>query len=459
MDFLDNIRDKLPDNPFGRWLGNHLAPLVVAVILMAGLAVSGQRILEEIAPNVMLAYAMEQTGEEMERRFENAPYQGIATVLKALKQGTISLDASRDGFSMGSAITYNQNDRVYGVDTWMRDGENHWAGQAYVNQQELAFKREGMEQGYGVTFATFEEDLARSVAADYMSQEEQAELVESMAQLAEILAKPPMPPQGDYVEITENFYKTLEFDTNHRATLLGGKAVDCTVYSTLLTGEILHDYLEKMVDELEDDQVIMSWLGAGEEIAQKEDVIQQLRWDIANLTDDLELEVSYYVNQNKMVKLVLDGYIKVEGERFQLKSTLDLGQNPATDDWSWVLTLDGLTMALTHHVENLEDTYGETWVLSMEGLEDTTFQMDWNRQSGALDLRLDGALTDGEVYENTAMLWIEPEEMTLEIEDFVEMDLILTVTDQDQVEEFDFVNIDQWEKDVMTQDFLAQINR
>lgn len=473
--------DKLPKNKFGRFVRRFWIPIVLVLAVILILAIFGNAIMVKIAPTWAIGTSAAKTTKAIEDRIEHSPYRALEILGGSMISGTLGLDFTYEDdwdASSGSAwLSTDLKNRSLALGADVTVNGQQVDGELFLNKERAAVRSSYLPDCYGVTYATFEEDLRASALPDYLGlgEEEIREASEVMEQIVEAMEFDLSGLIESYTELGNDFMKELDFASASEKTLVGGKKVSCTAVSATLKGKQLRSFVMDGVETFFDDEsvrdlAITAMLADGYYTADEarqayeqtsKEAVRSMEATLQGM--DCDLDLIYYLYKGQLVKIEIIGSLTSGGDPIELEYSLDFGRDPSEDDWvlSCVAASSyGDEVSLTAEYESDSDSKSYADTLSIEfydGYDSANFELstDWNRQTG--DLQMDYEDVYGSILSLFCNLKVDGDQCTLTFNDFGDalyydgatLELILTADKAAKIENPDFVNLDKWDDTVL----------
>lgn len=463
-----------------------LIPAAIAAALLLVFVIAGNAILLKVAPSAALSNAMAKTGKAMEKRLEQSPYQAFAVLGRSLASGG-KLECSCDynngwssvqlDFDLAGSFKNRQFEGGFDIES---DGVPMDL-RLYFDKEQAAVTSSYLDGAwYGMTYGKFEDDLNASALVDFagLSQEQIQEAVKTVEQWTALLNQDSKTSYQPYAEAIQEFYDGLEWNTSSEKVKVGGKKVSAAAIVVEVSVKQVRSLVMDLYDitassETARDTYVTGQMANGgrsrQELEQEFDAQmrqgrQSLQAGLDQLTGNLEL--TYYVYQRSVVKIEAEGEITVAGSTAQLLYTVDLGCDPATDDWLLECTVcpvgeNPVSMRLSYSSEEKKKKYEDSLELSFTDGRDTFgFYIDneWNLDNGRLDTVL--SLDEGSGRQSMRIggkLNVAKDQFKLKLTEFDGIELrweegnAFTIAAKAGVKPSKpaFVNLDQWDETVM----------
>ena len=472
--------DKLPKNGFGRFVRRFWGALAAVLAVALVFVIFGNAILVKVAPAWAVGRSTTKTTKAIMDRIDGSPYKAVEIFGKSLLSGSIGC-----GFSISD--DYDSADGNLTLVTALKDKSFSLSGainfngasgdaELFVNDKRAALRSSGLDDCYGVTYETFEDDLRASALPEYLGLTE-ADIRAAgdvMDQVVNIMQFDPAALIESYSKLYADFLKDMDFDSDSEKTDVGGERTSCTVISAELDERDLRDFILDCYDLGTEDQglqdaIVGTMIADGyytpaeaKQImeAQIRDARQELENELRMLKCDLEL--AYYLYSNQLVKSVVTGDIAVSGESMEMELTMDFGRNPEKDDWllSCEFTSgygDRMYMEAEYSSEVERGQYRDTLYISMDqgwGLQTAAISSDWNRENGDLAMTVE---SNGNVETLYCNLMVNGDSCELTLDNTglealggsTEFNITLTADKAAKLENPEYVNLDQWDMGVI----------
>lgn len=466
-------------------------PAVLVIAIVAALA--WQPLLGLLAPGKALESAQENTNEKLNDRYEGSPFAVLMKGAMWIENGEMALDvgvnANGQQMSANMLLQSNRPSKQMGANLAVEYGDLNISGSVYGDPDKIAIAVDQFNDGtyYGVTLDTFKEDLKASVLGSAVT-DEQIEMIDRYLQMVREMIS----SEEDYSKLLEpyaaivkEYMDKLEMTKGEGEIKLDGEYYNCTTMTLTMDEEYLFEMLEKLLDQLEEDEdirelfesyvskisSIVAFDSAPSNVAtgimDLDDIVKQLRDALDEAQDmlKLDMEMTYYQYKGYVVAYVLKADLEVDEEEISAEFKVNYGLNPGVSDIivSVVMESDGETfsMELVSKVEKSGDTYKETIEVELE-VPDTEkvkeqIVIEWNRKSGDLSYDFQMNIPGSEEIAFTFECKLEELDngFRLSVEDFeiegVVLDVKLTCTTGTELKAPEFVNLDKWDENLMNE--------
>ncbi len=469
---------KLPSNGFARFLRKAWIPLACVAVLALVVLFFGSAIMLRVAPGWAVSHGMSKTGAAMKSRIKDSPYQALALFGSALNDGALTADFNYfDGWENDVTGRVRLNSDLEALDLSLAadvtvNGQQV-DGELFFDRERVALRSSILPDCYGITFATFADDLRASALSDAMSSEELDALEDALDEFSDLEDRDMDSLMESYYTVLGKFNDQLEFESGSEKVKVGGERVSCGVVRTKIDGQMLRELLldiwEATLDDpsVEDAYVatLAGQMGMSESEARRtyEGYCQQLldSMDQELSAYDCDLDVNYCLYRDRVVQIQVTGQIENDGVPVDVEATLDFGCDPARDDWSGVLTLsngsgDSILVEMSYRSESDGSDYRDELKLSAgaggQSQRGVVFSTEWDRDSGDLVLQLD---VDGQTERANCNLKVESDRCELRLDQFPglsseeQLELVFTAEKGAKVEHPDYVNLDRWDEDTL----------
>lgn len=469
---------------FRWWMAAIPAVLVVAVVA----ALCWQSILMTVAPKVALAMAMNKTSDSVSKRYEDSPVTVLNKGAGFMENGEISVNAEAryDGetyageFVMGFCQEQKQISFSAAADLMGKS----YAANAYLDPEFAAVSADFFNGGtfYGITFETFKEDAMESILSEYLTQtdiEEADELIQVFLDVytMDVDTQALMEP---YKAVIEEYVLDLETAKDTDEIKLDGQMYECTTLTYVLTEDDIMGLYERLLEVLEEDEdlkalICLEAFGTvtGTDMEERwNEVIDELNDAIRDLRKEADFcaDLIFYVRNGRLVNIRIDAEIEVDEEVVEVRCDVNYGLKSDSDMvCKLVMECDGekIVCEVVSSITNTYDKFQEVITVSVKTPYDETTEWElttkWNKESGKLSLgarsSYDGEQTGSlsftcklEELEKGFKLSLDEDDiadimeaMSAELPEGVTFDLLITCTENAQIEKPEYVNLDQWD--------------
>lgn len=443
--------------------------LVAAVIAL--MVFYGPFLRAKASPGQTIKRGYANTAEAMRQQLEDSPWQMWGRMAEALRSGSLKVSFScGDEWSQGSGDVWLRSDWEEPAFALGMDIESDGApldGELYFDRERVALSSSILPDCYGITFASFEEDLRASALPDAfdLSEDDIQELVELFDQLNKATEDLDFKNLPDtYKKSLEDFIGGLDFRTSQGKQSIGGEELSCIILSTQIKEDDIKEFAASISDLYFGSASALSKYSY--EFADLDDMRETMENAIISLYKGANL--TWYFYHDNLVKVEFSNDMKLYGTAFHLDFDMDMGAEPGKDGWTFNLNAkpigeDPLKLSLTY----IPDDGGAIYSDRLEGnvtVEGKTINFalatEWDRESGRLllslevppeEVALEGRLElDGNdrcvlQFEN---LGEQFSELADEGEEF-DLDLTITAEKGDGPSCPAFVNLDRWNEAVL----------
>lgn len=476
--------EKLPKNGFGRFVRRFYGLIAAVLVVALVLVIFGSAILTKLSPTWAIGRSVGRTTSAIADRVAASPYQGIYLLYRSLLDGSVTVGASDVALDDYGNVTYDASDAATtgsGQVTLSSD----WAGQewalgvsgsaqnaetgemlsgdaeAFLNTERIAVRSSLLPDCYGITFETLEDDLRASALPQLLDlTEEDIRMAGQAGEMVQsLMAFNPAELMEQYTQLYEDFLDGLNFESSSEETEVGGDDLKCTAITASLDERDLRDFTLDVFDLMAEDEgfrelMASSLVSSGytpEEAERQLDqqlTQQRQQVDTQLRTIACDVDLTYYVHDNRLVKVAVVGEITAEGQMVNMDMTMDFGKNPERDDWlldcqfsDGYTSLMRLTAEYTSEADG--DRYSDSLLITVDegyGPETIGLYTDWNRRTG--DLAISTSNSSEIFYCN---LLVDGDTATLTLQDVIGSgDLTITADSAAEFEDPDYVNLDQW---------------
>lgn len=345
-----------------------LIPVLAAAIGVA--VVFRDSLMIRLAPRAVLTKALSTAVSQLDERFQNSPLHGIADVYDREGKYTAAMSLDTTSDLLGN-VSYDMTVQTDAAGHQMSaDGVIGFSGRElalslYLNGEHVAVSSAELLNGnyYGITYDTLSADLDSFPLVKHLIPTATMEKWE--ASLADIQTL--MNRSYEAPEVSKEDFRTL---------LVGLLAMKCQV--------------EKVEHPVNGDQVSCYMLTYG---ANGEEMKELLGYVLdTEGAGTAEASASFYLYENRLIEVVLDGSA---GEN-HVRYILTLGEDPAADDLALKAsrTENGVTSDLYLNIstQHSGSHYAETLTISRNNAEAKTISYDWDTVTGDMTLNYNHAM-------------------------------------------------------------------
>lgn len=453
-----------------KWLliGGAVGFVLIAAIIAAAV-LYGPFLRAKASPGQTIKRGYANTAEAMQQQLEDSPWQMWHCMAEALRSGSLKVSFScGDDWSQGSGDVWLRSDWEEPAFALGMDIESDGVpidGELYFDRERVTLSSSILPDSYGITFASFEQDLRASALPEVfdLSEDDIQELVKVFDELnkaAEDFDFKNLP--DTYKKSLEDFIGGLDFQTSQGKQSIGGEELSCIILSTQIKEDDIKEFAATISDLYFGSASALSKYSY--EFAELDDVREMMEDAIVAIYKGANL--TWYFYHDNLVKVEFSNDMKLYGTALHLDFDMDMGAQPGKDGWTFNLNAkpigeDPLKLSLTYVPDNGGAVYSDRLEgkITVEG-EAVNFALstDWDRESGKLSISLE----------------IPPERVTLEgrleldgngrcvlqfndlgkqfsnlaDEDF-DLDLTLTAEKGDGPSCPAFINLDRWNETVL----------
>ena len=423
-----------------------------------------------LAPLLPVQRAIANFNEEVAGRVESSPFHALVLFNEIYQDGagTLTFD-----FNYRSGNIWNPD--VSGTFSVASDsrtldravfGEVRVMGMpfditAVMNRERFAVQSNVIDRDnfYGITFATFAQDMTQFGNMIGMSPREINEAIEfvRMIETSMDVEAAVTDDWGDiYTDIITAFFLDLEFTTESTNIRVGGENISATRFEFIITRNDIIRLLHELVDAFEDDPAMRSifeYYSMMLDMPNYNQMMREIRDGLREFERLFEgsITISLYVGRgDRLVQAELDADMQIEGDRVTFGMLLDLGASAndtwqITFDWSDPWGQDSFTASWDFN------QIGQNYVNSLrffDGRDNITLESSWNPNNGRFDL----SYSDGWISEsfggnfsvlNDGGFSLELDRIDIGWSDT--LDLGMTMSPGANIPTVDFINIDRWD--------------
>ncbi|MCL2016152.1 MAG: zinc ribbon domain-containing protein [Defluviitaleaceae bacterium] len=355
-------------------------------------------------PLLVLNRALNNTAAEIQQRTSASPLLAANMLPAILDNGVISANVAMAGF-WGEAISPSMTLR-----TDQRNNNhalNFTVGQQsmdlHLNRQRVAFRNTNLDDNfYGITFSTFQNDLASIIPVLGINSDEENFLTELISAIETSMNRTPTQMLQPYQDSFVAMLIALPVTSERQSVVSGGTLVNATRLTFTVSQEnitaLLHDWLALFEEEL----------ALQPNISQNE--LRELRNFVTDTIRTFERdfnvssEMVYYIRNNRLLRAEFEVNLTYQFETAQIVSVVDFGTS-VQSPWHVNTTITNLTRNESVQINvgwDFSETptqYINTFNASIrEGnfLETATATLAWSPTSGnfALSLNSGGSAQD-----------------------------------------------------------------
>jgi len=431
------------------------------------------------------ARAMVNFENQIMERFNTTPIAATMMALEKLENGTVTVNfdySDRWSSIEGSAtMISNSRTRDHAFAIEIDDRQNIFTAEAFLNRNRLAVGSTLIDNNfYGITFSTFREDIrtfGREVDMDRGTMDMLANIVEllEMAMNADNIEDTLLEP---YVNLITDFIINLS-PTNERTRLqAGGESVNARRIEYIITAEDITSLLSGIVDMMRNDDNFRDFynsLISNEHLTPG--IIWMLfrRWEMPNYSDiirdlrdavrDLERELSgdvrisiYIGSRDRLIRMEHEVNMRHDGNRIRMNMTYDLGAS-AQDRWVFTSNInnDGVreSFEIIWDYEVRSNRVINTITIVTENMrqeDEVILISEWSRDSGRFTLSYEDYWSSGELegiftYDQNGFRLVIDNPLPRTFDQRLDLEIIGTA--DNQIRSIDFINIDQWTKEML----------
>jgi len=453
-----------------------ILPIAIASVVIAAIAavvVIWFIPLMGLAPLMPAQRAFNNFSDEVSQRIAASPFQALVIMDEIFQegQGTFVVE-----FDYRSGSPWEPN--VDGTVTLGSDVENFEHAlfvdvgvmgipidlTAKLNSERLALHSRIIDRDnfYGITFATFAQDMnqfGRLIGLDMWTINEMIEAVEILDELMDAMADIADGWEQVYVDYIFDFIAELGFTTEDVEITSGGQNVTANRIGLLVTSDDAIRLMNGLIDIFEHDVSMQNYFKANTfadvHAPEFDEVIWELRNAMRELERELNAELSFamYVGTGDRL-LLMDFEMTDMSEQMTVNMSLDLGSS-VTD--TWVLTAaytdrwssDNVTI----YWDFVETSQGyENSISFFDGRDYITLASTWNPSNGRFVL----SFNDGWFRESFGGHFnIESNGgFSLQLDRInmwggQSLDLGMTLSPGANIPRIDFINMDRWDMQLL----------
>lgn len=459
--FLDSLTDKISRlfaSKTAQWIGGHLLQFSILVVALAAAVAAISILISNLNPTLTLAKAVDKTNAAMASRIEDSPYSALFLLTQALSDGTVALTGAQDHNQFQLDLVSNQKNQAHSATlTYDLDGDNGTCA-AFLSPSAMAFTADFTSESYGITFDGFTRDLEDSFVSDDMSDDEIETLSSMVSALEHLTGWDGETLRQPYEACLTDFIQDLDFDKETDTVKVNTQRITCKTYTTTMDEDDIEDLMEDIFRIMEQDTtleqayILMATTDGSHYDARQldslyQDYVEDLQdsfeyfWDNSDL--ELDWELVFYVANGYVVKWELNGDTEMYGQSSDLDITMILGENPLTDDWKLTVKTAEQTW-----IANYASQWENAVFTDSCTVEDNNSQLGWKTQWDEDDGSLTVKVDDGsETLRYKGTLAFSKNGFTLFSNKFYDTALTLNVSDNNKVNTFSYLNIDQWDEE------------
>ena len=421
-------------------------------------------------PLLPVQRALTNFSEEATQRVESSPFQAFMLMSDIYQEGAGTLTLN---FDYRSGTIWNPD--VSGNFTLASDSRNlEWAASgevrvmgmpfdisAVMNRERLAVQSNIIDRDnfYGITFATFAQDMTQFGRMIGMSEWEINEIIDFVSMIEQTMdfEAAIADDWGEvYTDIITAFFLNLEFTTENTEIRVGGEDISANRVEFVITQHDIIRLMHELVDAFENDPTMRNFFESNAMMMGMPSFNQMMREmrdelrEFENLFDGI-IRISLYIGRGDRLKQArLDADMLFDGDASTFGMLLDLGSSvndswQITVDWSDRFGHDSFSASWDFQ------QVGQNYVNSIsffDGWDHITLESAWNPNNGRFDL----SFSDGWVREsfggNFNVLGdggfsLQLDRIDIDWNDT--LDLGMTMSPGANIPSVDFINIDRWD--------------
>jgi len=457
-----------------------LAVVIIAVIVILSVMRS--------SPLAVVSRAMANNNAETMQRIEGTPFRAIELLMDTLGNGAVNVDFDyRDRWSDANGTVQwvsntRNNDHSFAAE--ITSNRQTLEVEAFINRDRLAVGSRNLDNNYyGITFATFRDDLSifgREVGLSSREMNTIIDVVELIEDVMHITGDSDTLLQ-QYIDLLTDFMTNLELTSERTQITSGGSNVNARKIQFIITDDDISDLLTDLIDMLSDDEHMREYFNAitRNEIVEEmfwrmqipsySDLMRELRDAVRDLNRHLsgEITITYFVgSRDRLLRMETEADLRMDRERVRMSSSFDFGES-AQDRWEIQTSITSDNMReRTRVVWDYEDSSGRitnSMVITADG--DRIFlESEWSPSNGRFTLSMDDGRFEDEI---TGVFRVNRDGFNLSIDnpfprnsnEFLEFEI--TTQTGVRVRQIDFINMDLWDEDLLYdfEDLIDELNR
>ena len=486
---------------FGRFIKKFWYIIAIVIVAAVVIGMNAGAIMAKIAPKATAGSAMGKTVDAVSGLLEDSPYSLFGSMVGLSDGGSLGVDfnySSSYGEAASGTVTYSVDteNKMIGmggeVNLDMYGETLNLDADVFVDAESAALKSSLLDGNYyGITFASFREDLGKSFFAELASQEELDYVADSFEEFYDFWQKiMEFAEKGEsgwaepYVKILQDFTDSLDYESRTKKTEIGGSKLNCTMICTEIDVDMVEELCQELVaalgeDELMKDYAVMLMTMDGYYTVQEAE--NQWRNELRSLESEMRevlrqldgtMDLCYYINSGKMVKYEVAGKLEVDGETMEVSASCDFGKKPGKDSISISIAAGSeeelVGFDIVYSFKEKGSKFKDELALSVWGEYygdkydngSVAIENAWDRESGDVDTVF--YYDDEYSSENFALTWNlakDGDVITVSLSDLqnvagyamdeIDLDIAFVISQNSGLKKPDYVNLDQWDESIM----------
>ena len=272
----------------------------------------------------------------------------------------------------------------------------------------------------------------------------------------------------EYITVLTDFFVELEVTNRRTGIETAGKLVSCREITLRITKAELVKLLTDLYEVFEKDETIRTQMDMsgnpmlyslfGDMGGSYEQFLRSYRTTIRDIEQNYEgdIELLFFIGKNdRLLRIELNTDTEYEGERSQIKATLDLGSS-VHDSWvfDYIITTNEVTetISIRWDYEERSGKQNNTVQYISDGIEKATFTSEWEIDgddfgltytAGHITNKMTGSLIIDEKFFLMALDNVYPDNSG------ESLTITVTATSGSQFEEVEFINLDKWGESII----------
>ena len=453
----------------------------VAVVVIAAAAVYYFVFLRNTAN--ILNNAFTNFGEEITQRIDGTPLKAIGLLSETLKDGTVTVGFDYEDSWSGSetsgkiSLSSAYEDREFALAGNVKIFDGYWESEqnvdfeAFMNKERMAFGSKLINNNYyGFRYSTFRDDIEEFGYKANISRDIMDTLSDFVEMLDEAINKTGNEKDSAsldaYSTIIQNFIRTCE-QTSERVDFdSGGATVKATRVDIIITKEDILQLLSDLYEQLDRDEELRESFKSLETYGSMYTVgvnYNTLLRELSNAIDELDdnysgtMTVSFYIGSgDRLLRYEFNTNIRMYGERIRASVSFDFGAS-VTDRWTMRIDAEGETVRINWDYKERSSSIENTITVSA-GSGTVTLMSLYSPARGDFTLSYEtkddyGWSDRGEI---TGVFTEDSKGFTLSFDNLMGTDndgiLTIEITGEKgaNIKQIDYINLDEWDKDLIT---------
>jgi len=428
--------------------------------------------------------AFENFGDELSERIENSPFAAVMLLEDILEDGSLTVDfvhSSGQGFGMfdtrGSVtmLSHVETDETAFLMDVSVGGFLNVDLDIFLNTERLAARSNMLGNTfYGITFETFRNDIHAFGPLIGLSNADMNELADIVEAFVESLDNPmftnPEEYIAPYLELLAKFALSWDMESRDDQITVGDSTVDVTVATFTITDSDLAAFLTDLHALLESDEALRSYINLQDSLQgfssgsmydefldEFQDVIEQFAETVSGQIT-VELAIS---NDNRLINSTKTVNLDVDGTPINVTAVMDLGLS-INDPWTLDVVVGTPNVFIDDETFNMTWTYRELNNMLENRLAfgtDTETMVslvsEWFPETGNFTLFYNDYLNRDSGSFSGVLLLDDDDEFDLRFDENFDIGggqslaIIISGAVGANIEEIEYINLDQWDSDLI----------